>query len=407
MKITLRKVTLALAAFVSFASMSCSRNRVVSTVEKDYLFSLNYGNFEDELNLSDFSRSGEINTALCMRDGFFYIMNGESKKIMEMNSYGNLLTLYYNEDANPHPSFAVQGASVNSTRNAIPYPFNDISLISVDSRKYLYVVERLPLERQETDAKERMSLSQVVLRFNENKKFINYIGQQGPGGTPFSFIKNIFTTDRNELVVVCATPTGMTVYWYSSDGFLLYTIPVEKQNIPNPFAEESSDSFFSLDNIIPDYKKRTIYLKVDYFTSYVDESSRVQSGIEYVTSLIHSFNVEENSYDYPITIPPYSEEVSEGFNKESYDIPYDFLGVTESGWLYFIVGTQNGFTVQMVQSDGQKILKRNIELNREENLYYSFNLSREGIISVLLVEKEKANVAWWRADSLIQSVIKN
>ena len=108
-----------------------------------------------------------------------------------------------------------------------------------------------------------------------------------------------------------------------------------------------------------------------------------------------------------ITIPPYSEEVSEGFSKESYDIPYDFLGVTDSGWLYFIVSSQNGFTVQMVQSDGQRILKRNIALNREENLYYSFSLSREGIISVLLVEKEKARVAWWRADSLIQAVIKN
>ena len=199
----------------------------------------------------------------------------------------------------------------------------------------------------------------------------------------------------------------MTVYWYSADGFLLYTIPVEKQNIPNPFVEESSDYFYSLDNIVPDYRTRTIYLKVDYFSSYVDASSRVQSGIEYVTSLIHPFKVEENAYEMAVTIPPYSEEISEGFSKESYDIPYDFLGVTESGWLYFIVSTQSGFTVQMVQSDGQRILKRNVDLNREANLYYSFNLSREGIISVLLVEREKASVAWWRADSLIQAVIKN
>ena len=404
MKFSLK--SLSLAAF-SIMLLSCSKSRIVSSVEKESLFTLNYGNFEDELNLFDFAHSGEINTSLCMRDGFFYIMNGESKIIMEMNSYGDLLTLYYNNETNPVPSFAGNSEASNSTRNAVAYPFNEITDIAVDARKYLYVVERLPLERQENDSKAKLALSQVVLRFDENKKFINYIGQQGPGGTPFSYVKKIYTTDKNELVVVCTTPTGMTVYWYSDDGFLLYTIPVEKQNIPNPYIEESNDYFFSLDNIIPDYRNRIIYLKVDYFSSYVDESSRVQSGIEYVSSLIHPFKVEENAYDMPITIPPYSEEVSEGFSKESYDIPYDFLGVTDSGWLYFIVSSQNGFTVQMVQSDGQRILKRNIALNREENLYYSFSLSREGIISVLLVEKEKARVAWWRADSLIQAVIKN
>lgn len=384
--------------------ISCGRNRIVSSVEKENLFSLNYGNFEDEIDLFNFAHSGEINTSLCMCDGFFYIMNGESKKIMEMNSYGDLLTLYYNNEFNPVPSFINTSSAVNSTRNAVAYPFNDISSIAVDSRKYLYVVERLPLERQENDSKSKMSLSQVILRFDDNKKFINYIGQQGPGGTPFPYVKNIYTTDRNELVVLCSTIDGMIVYWYSEDGFLLYTIPVEKQNVPNPFAEENSDYFYSLDNIVPDYRNRILYLKVDYFSSYIDESSRVQSGIEYVTTLIHPFKVEENSYDYPITIPPYGDEVSEGFSRENFDIPYDFLGVTDSGWLYFIIGTQDGFTVQMVQSDGQRILKRNISLNREENLYFSFNLSREGIISVLLVEKEKAKIAWWRADSLIQTV---
>lgn len=396
--------------FVFFTLMfisGCSKNRVVSNLEREDLFSLEYGNFEDELSFFDFAHPGEINTTLCMSDGFFYIMNGEAKKIMEMNSYGDFLTLFYNSESNPHPSFADGGIITNSTRNAVQYPFNDISLIAVDSRKNLYVVERLPLERQETDPKSKLSLSQVVLRFDENKKFLNYIGQQGPGGTPFPYINNIYTTNNNELVVLCKVPTGMIVYWYSADGFLLWTIPIEKQSIPNPFTEENNDYFYSLDNIVPDYKTRTLYIKVDYFLSYIDVSSRVQSGIEYESSVIYPYEIEEDRLQLPITIPPYNEEVSEGFSKENYDIPYDFLGVTQSGWLYFIVSTQNGWTIQMVQSDGQKILKRNIELNRDANFYYSFNLSREGILSILLVGREKANVAWWRTDSLIQAVLKN
>jgi hypothetical protein len=46
-------------------------------------------------------------------------------------------------------------------------------------------------------------------------------------------------------------------------------------------------------------------------------------------------------------------------------------------------------------------------VERENLLYYNFSLSREGIISAVMVQKEKATVCWWRIDSLIQAVIKN
>jgi len=83
----------------------CAKSKVVASLEKDTLFSLKLGNFEDQINLFDLASVGEINTAIEMKDGFFYIANGESKKIMETNSYGDLLSLYYNADTNPTPSF--------------------------------------------------------------------------------------------------------------------------------------------------------------------------------------------------------------------------------------------------------------------------------------------------------------
>lgn len=403
MKVISKIMVLALVCI----SFSCNRNRIVSSIEKEDLFTLDYGSFEDQVNLFNFFRAGDINTSLYMRDGFFYIVNGESKKVMEMNSYGDLITLYYNEAHNPSPSFATGEQSASSTREAKIHPFNEISSIAVDSEKKLYIVDRLSPERQEIDQKTKQTLSQIILCFDEKKNFIHYIGQQGPGGTPFPFIKKIYTTEKNELVVLCNTSMGAVVYWYSADGFLLYTIPVENSNIPNPFSEEYPLSYFYLDNIVPDLKDRVLYLKADYYTSYVDESSHVQSGIEYLTTLVHPFDVEKNSFDFPTTIPPYSDQVAEGFSKENYEIPYDFLGVTESGWFFFMVSTDEGFSIQMVQSDGQRILKRRIGLNREENLYYTFNLSREGIISALLVQKDRVQIAWWRIDSLIQAVIKN
>ena len=55
----------------------------------------------------------------------------------------------------------------------------------------------------------------------------------------------------------------------------------------------------------------------------------------------------------------------------------------------------------MVQPNGQRILKRALPINHNDILYYSLNLSGNGIISGLFVQKDKADVTWWRTDSLV------
>lgn len=395
-----------------FIFVSCGGNKVVSSLESEALFNLEYGNFEEELNMFNLAKIGGINTSIVMKDGFFYILNGESKKIMEMTSYGDLLTLYYNPKFNPSPSFSNVSSKtenvevVSASRSAVPFEFNDATLLAVDSRKHLYVVDKLPLDRIEYDSKMHLSLSEIVVRFDEANKNLIYLGQQGPGGSPFPHIKNIFTTSENELVVLCSTATGFYVYWFDCDGSLMFSVPVEKENIPNPYSQDSADSFFSIGSIIPDCNSHKLYIKVDYYGSFIDDASRVQSGINFLSTIIHVFDIDDAKYETSFSIPPYSEEIAEKFSKEIYDIPYDFLGVTESGWMYFIVNTDEGFNLQMVQIDGQRILKRKIILDREECPFYTFNLDRRGIISALLVKKNNASIAWWRADLLLQAVIK-
>lgn len=394
-------------AFLALISSSCSKNKIVSTLEKEQLFELNYGNFEDELNIFDLKNVSFINTSLAMKDGFFYIANGESKKIMEMNSYGDLLTLFYNEETNPPPSFVNALETSSATRKAVSYPFNEISKICVDSQKKLYVVEKLPSERQEFDENKKVLLSNVVLRFDENSNFVDYLGQEGSSGTPFPYIKNIYANNKGELIVVCLVGTGYEVFIFSQEGFLKYKIPIEKNNVPNPIQDSLQESFYSVDAIIPDNNLHFLYLKVDYFTNYVDESSRVQSGIDYIASYIYPLDAETGVYSDPLLIPPYQEELAEGLSKTEYNIPYDFIGCTDNNWFFFMVSSEDGLNIQMVQGDGSRILNRKLELNHSESLFYTFNLDNSGIISVLTVKKDKADVSWWRTDSLIQAVIKN
>lgn len=402
----MKKLVLSALFAFSLVLFSCSKSNQVHSVSENELFTLGYGNFEDELNLFDLAKTGYIRTFMTMRDGFFYIANGEAKKILELNSYGDLLSLYYNEDYLKNVDFAGKN-SISSTKKAISYPFSSLGPLAVDSRKYIYAVDSLPSERQERDLSSRLLLSYVVLRFDSNGKFIDYLGQQGPGGTPFPFVKNIYTTRENELVVVCTTNDGLVAYWFNTDGFLLYTVPVSQNSVPKVKPENGGDapSYVSIDNIIPDCFEHKLYVKVDYYIASLDSALKVQSGIDYYSTLLCPLNVETGTYDEPLEIPSYEYSVTENLTKEIYNLPFDFLGVTENGWFFFIVPNEEGFIVQMVQPDGQRIVKRSLTVDHSTILYYTLSLSGNGIISGLFVRNENAQAVWWRTDSLLASFI--
>lgn len=384
----------------------------MSNIEHELLFTLPYGSFEDEIDLFSLSNPGQISTFIQMKDGFFFIANGETNKLIQMNSYGDLLGIIYNPDMNPIPSFIKKlnsGEAVtdsvkhSSTQQALAYSFNKLGKIAVDYTKTVYAVDILPFERQEQDVENKLLLNHVVLRFANDGTFIDYLGQQGPGGTPFPYIKNIYTNKSNELIVVCLTNSGCIVYWFTAEGFLKYTIPIKTANLPLPSTQDTY--FTSLDEIIPDYSSQKLYLKIDYHKNYIDPESNVLAGVEFYASMLYPLDISTGLYGEPLTVPPYEDVVSEGYTKLTFSVPYNFLGITESGWFFFIIPDQSGFMVQMVQPNGQKILKRHFNIDPGSIMYHNFCLSQDGIICAILAEKEKASVVWWRTDQLIESLL--
>lgn len=402
-----------------FTNLSCSRNQTISTIKEEKLFTLNYGKYENELQLFNLANLGYINTKIFMKDGFFFISDDNAKKIMQMTSYGDLLGIIYNPETNPEPSFArkfktTKGDSVTNqestqktiTQTAEKHLFNQISNISANSEKNIFIVDQIPQERQEQDLQTKTILKEVVLRFTNDGKFIDYIGQEGPGGTPFPFIKDIFVTKNNELIVTCITNDGQTVYWFNPSGFLKYTIPIKTESIPIIQDEENSSSeiFVTIDKIVPDFTKQKLFIKTDYHKTIIDTESNVQSGIEYYQTLLHPLNVESGQFEDFLVIPPYEDIVTDGFSKLTYHTAFDFLGVTESGWFFFMIPDNTGYVIQMIQPNGQRIIKRHIDYNRDKTVYLNFTLSDNGIISALLATNENASVVWWRTDDLIESI---
>lgn len=404
-----------------FQNFSCSRNQTITTLKEEKLFTLKYGKYENELQLFNLANLGNINTKIFMKDGFFFIADDNAKKIMEMTSYGDLLGIIYNPETNPEPSFVrniknTKGSSTATTeefsqntitQTAQKHLFNQISNISANSEKNIFVVDQISQERQEQDLQTKTILKEVVLRFTNDGKFIDYIGQEGPGGTPFPFIKDIFVTKNNELIVTCITTEGNTVFWFNSAGFLKYTIPIKTESIPlvkDEYDMDSTEYFVTIDKIIPDFTKQKLYIKTDYHKTVIDTESNVQSGIEYYQTLLHPLNVENGQFEESLVIPPYEDVVTDGFSKLTYNTAFDFLGVTESGWFFFMTPDNTGYVIQMIQPNGQRIIKRHINYNRDKTVYQNFTLSDNGIISSLLATNENASVVWWRTDTLIESI---
>ena len=405
----MRKIYLiatSLAACLFFNS--CVKTETVQSISETELFTLPYGNFEEQLSVTDLNDVGDVRFGIAMQDGFFYVVNGESKKILELNSYGDLLTLFYNEDSQTARLLDNSERPDKSIHHEISYPFDYPGMVAVDSNKNVYTVCSIPWDRQEKSDDGTTLYSHTVLRFARDGSAVDYIGQQGPGGTPFPFIKNIYTTSKDELVVVAASSEGMLVYWFASDGFLKYMIPVTTRDAPSlADKDDRSDNFLTIQNVIPDPVSYKLYVQIDYYSTYVDEDSKVQSGINYIQTLLYPLNIENGTYEEPVSVPPFEESVVSDYSKLTYRIPYDFLGVTKNGWKFFIVKTEDGFNIEMIQSETQRILRRHFNAIHSDIVYDTMCLSQDGILTALYLEKEKARVVWYRTDNLIDAILKN
>ena len=405
----MRKTLLAAGLLISgIIFTSCLGNETVQSISETELFSLPYGNFEEQLSVSDLNDVGNVRFGIAMQDGFFYIVNGESKKILELNSYGDLLSLFYNEDSQTARLLENSKRPDISIHHEISYPFDYPGMVAVDSDKNVYTVCSIPWDRQEKSDDSTTLYSHTVLRFARDGSSVDYIGQQGPGGTPFPFINNIYTTSKDELVVVASSSSGLLVYWFASDGFLKYMIPVTTRDAPAwEDKENQTDSFLTIQNVVPDPVSYKLYVQIDYYSTYIDEESKVQSGINYIQTLLYPLNIESGTYEEPVSVPPYEESVVSDYSKLTYRIPYDFLGVTKNGWKFFIVKTEDGFNIEMIQSESQKILRRHFKAVHSNIVYDTMCLSQDGILTALYLEKEKARVVWYRTDNLIDAILKN
>jgi hypothetical protein len=381
---------------------ACTRQGLVSVARED-LFSLDIGRLEDQIDLYNLE-GGRSNrkTSLAMRDGLFYISDGNGGKVVHYTSYGDLLFMIYNDETNPPPLTLRTEVETSGvvTRWAFSYPLREPGAITVDSRKHIYVEDRLSYERHSFDTENKTLQDSIVLHFDANGRFVEYLGQEGIGGSPFPRIERISASLQDEFAVVCRIPTGWNIYWFDEEGTLLYFIPLKNDQIPIP--PDRLTVFPSIDSIAVSPDSRKAFIKVDYYRETFDESTKTKLGTEPDSSVIWIMDVEDGTYRGTIEVPFFEFTVTENNRRITERLLYSLLGVVKNDRVFLSIPVEGGYSIMILSTNPHEQRRGIIRVEEEELQFNAFSVSAEGILSALLATDWQAKLVWWRTDKFLE-----
>ncbi|MDR1636840.1 MAG: hypothetical protein LBR93_05830, partial [Treponema sp.] len=329
--------------------------------------------------------------------------DGNGQKIARYNSYGDLLFMIYNEETNPAPHSLKTNIedSARVTRWAFSYPLRSPGRIVVDSRKHIYVEERLPDDRYGYDGENRALLDSIILHFDADGRFVEYLGQRGIGGSPFPRISGLYSSAEDDLVVVCRLPGGWNIYRFDSSGSALSQVQLKNSVMPLP--PDWPDVSSSVDAIMAAPDNRGLYIKVDYYRDTFDESTNTRTGNEPYGSIIWIMN-ENGVYTGNVEVPLLEHSFDDNGRKLSARMLYFMLGVIREGRVFLGFPEETGYSLVILNTDsssGETQRHGVIQVNQDELQLNIFNLSAEGILSALLVSDYNAKLVWWRTDKIL------
>ncbi len=327
-----------------------------------------------------------------------------------------MIGIIYDNERNPIPSFvdqsediiasALDSAKEDSTKIAVSYPFNTLGAIAVDNNKNIYVTDFLPVNHYEEDSKTGSILRQVILRFDSDGTFVDFLAQDGLGGQPFPYIKSLHTTNNNDLIALCIDTNGYILYWFSQEGTLLTRFAITESMLPEDVLDYALETYIAIEHVVPDFDDPIVYIKADYYGVKVDESTNVSSGIDFEKTLVYPLDIRTQEIGNPITIPAFEQTTTHGYTTEVFAHPYSFLGVSQTGGLFFAIPDDSGLSILVTHENSQRILRRKIELPLTDSVFQNFSLSNNGIISAMVAYEDEVNVSWWRTDTMLNSILE-
>lgn len=396
-----------LIVIISIALIASCRESIDS-IEEIMLFRMNYGFYDNQLPLFMIDASN-MEAHIIMRDGIFYITAANTGKLMILSSYGELLQLIYNEEKNPKPTLLTITKNTDNSnglqgRIAYSYPFIAPKKIAVDSNQNIYIEDSIPPDRIRIDQEKSVIMHSVIQKISLNNGYIDYIGQEGIGGTPFSYIENIYCTHKNELVVIAQSNNGYMIYFYDASGKLLASLEVTKNNLPLPVGNEKFLPV--LDSVYPEIDGTSLFIKIDYFENMINKETQTVVSMNFVYSIIWKIDRTSGKILDNFKIEPFDAQSDTSKTSLQHKRSWSLAGYARKHlFLYGI--TDKGQTVYALYNcDSKHLSMFNVKVDNSKLQYADFNVSNDGILSALLCGEKEVNVVWWRFDKLLEGISK-
>ncbi|MBT3273195.1 MAG: hypothetical protein HN368_08585 [Spirochaetales bacterium] len=387
---------ISLAAFLS----SCNRENPSQIISLQRQFNLPIGKMEDQIDLIQLPGEPFRQTIdMVMKRGLFYIGNGAAHKVMEFSSYGDLLALYYNPAENPSPILLKEDSKEGSVSNrkAFSYPFINIGQLGVTETSMLLIVDEVPADREIWDEETGTLLRNVILRFDPEGVLINYIGQEGIGGTPFPYIEAMEVTLADNVTLVTRTMAQWIVYSFDAEGNKLAEYVLDEDILPSA----GEGTIMSLDAVIPGQDSDIIFVKTDYYKNQIEQENAQDADYRFHMSSVHWIDIGTGELGGTVELPPAlrTSGVSQLFNKEEEEAIQYLLGVSAGGFLFLLSpSAENIYNLALVDLSGMVVHRGEIILEDDDTMYRTFYVSADGILSAFIGGKLGAEVVLWRTD---------
>lgn len=386
--------------FLTIFLFNCKEEEVKTVLLQENNFTLPLGNMDNELDF--FSREGvpfSLRSDIFMKDGIFYIANGNGKKIMKFTSYGNLLSTI------PPAEYLDSYTGIDGS-----WTFNEPGHMTINSKDFIFIEDRKEYElafedeyinktfdttEDKSDISKHILEEKIISIFDNNGEYINFIGQEGLAGTPFPYIDNIYTDSKDRLIVVCQTTYFWVVYRYDSNGNFIDKNQVHLDKLPS--LEVEGEAITQLNKIIPDREKDRLLIELTYYQKIFDEKTGEIVSMDLMTSRVYYYDLNNNNYNSSIEIP--SDKNSETGQIQNYFL----LDIIKGKYLFFLSQTLDGSGQNLIitNENGYRIYSVDMGIDNSSLIYTSYYLTSEGIMTALLCTEYAGAVSSWRTDEII------
>lgn len=389
-----------------FAICSCTRS-YYKDIEFEELFQIPIGLSENRLYYSN-TQDAQLHHSvqISMHNGIFSLSNSLTNKIVQYNSYGELLLSVYDPLRNAIPIYLNSNRNSNriSNRNAFPQQFQHIGELVVGEKGVLYVVDSVQPDQVVADRTQRTTLRDIVQRIDTKNNQQYYIGQEGVGGRPFPSIHGLFVSDAQQLIVICDSGDYWQIFWYSSDGKPQYTIEVDHDSLPALI--DRADTI-EIENIIPDARYDRLYMKLNYYRYRQNNASDTQEMPVEIISRVYWLDLPSGIYQGYIDVPlEYTRQDSQRFGEgKGMNFIPQLIGLTQEQYFVFttLLGNEK-MGIMVIDTKNVVKLRRQVAINDKYLLFSDFHISKEGIISTLFGYRDRIRVYWWRLDKILSGL---